>query len=263
MKNANADGEGTPSEPKKRSPTPVWVVTAVAKLYHRYDQEMHTNVATLIAGTDRDPEIKVPKGKILAVIAIIAMGIVISYIAPQHVGQAFWIGALSINTAVAGGLLAFAPLLADRIPDIGMAMITEAVEGGLLRWQNGMTPAQAFDQLKESMSTQQVWLTLQLTGNGLLLLMLNIVGFAVMIWLPASTRIGVTSALVALLVYALANMVQPLYGLRLWPTVWIGYRKLAQMHAALDECPVCRNVHAPSPEPLALGPGTTNSATLN
>lgn len=218
----------------------------IPPLFHILDSEMHRAVAALMAEPDSEPKVQLPKAQIAIVALIVIAGIIVSYWGPGQKDSTFWIGGLSLNVVVAGGLLAFAPWLPERIPDIMTAMLSEAIAVGWVTWQDGLTEATARDRYDARSANKRVWMSLGMTANGLLMLILNLAAFVVMIWLPAPTRVGVTMALLGLMIDVLVNLAATLYGLRLWPIFWNLYKVFEPMHKDIDGCPICKSNRNPN-----------------
>lgn len=239
-----------------------WYVRGMAKFYHTLDPAIRNGIKELLGKPGPKERPKLPITQIFIVVTIIIAGLVISYNAPRHVGSAFWIGGLSLNTIVAGGFLAFAPWLQDRAPDIMIAMVREAVDAGLAKWGDGLTPETARDLFHTLTVSKRVWVSIGMTAAGLIMLTLNLVAFALMAWLPQGTRVGVTTVLIALMVDVVINVALGLSVLRAWPAVWKVYDSFRDEHNKFNPCPLCGSQEDSShddgiliiqgPEPLTL-----------
>lgn len=224
--------------PRERS-EPDWYVRSVAHAYHMLDLAIRKGLQQILGLSRLKERPKLPTKRLLVILAIIIAGIVISYNAPRNVGSEFWIGGLSLNTVVAGGFLAFAPWLQDRVPDIMIAMVSEAVDAGLAKWGDGLTSATARDSLGMLTVSNRVWMSVGMTASGLVMLTFNLAAFAIMVWLPLGARIGVTSALIALMIYVVVNVAAGLSIIRTWPVIWKAYDALKEQHNKFNPCPIC------------------------
>ncbi len=234
---------------------PEWYVRSVAGFYHLLDRKIRSGLKDLLGKPRPKERPKLPTTQILIIMAIIVAAIVISYNGPHYVGSTFWIGGLSLNTVVAGGFLAFAPWLQERSPDIMIAMVEEAVNAGLAKWGDGLTAEGARDLFRTLTLSNRVWMSVSMTASGLIMLTLNLTAFPVMVWLPNATRIGVTTALVALMVNVVVSVAFGLSIVRAWPVVWKFYGALKDEHATFNPCPLCsfnNSEHPPESEILTI-----------
>ncbi len=215
-----------------------------ALVYHVFDYQVKAQILTAIYSDGDDPMRDVGRhvkrtmlsGLIVLIIAALAWW---RAPAPHNVPPAFWIAGVSLNVAVAAGLLAFAPWLPERLPEIATTLLNEAVDAGVIEWKDGLDAKSAYERYKESSMHRRTMLSISMTRSGIALLLASLASFPLMLWLSTKWEIALVTGLVATTVAVLFNIAVSLLGLEMWALMWRAFKLLADWHSHLEACPQC------------------------
>lgn len=211
-------------------------------VYHTIHDKLRETVQEIL-----EPEAPtLPKFPIFSLMTVVLTVVVAVWQAPRHASSAFWIGGLSLNAAVGAGLLAFAPWLPERMPDIAIGLLQEPIDAGMGNWIGGYSLETARDELRRRSEGKRSLMTVRMVTPGLLILLGSLTAFPLMIWLSFSAKVGVMTGLIAITVVVLVNLSMALVGLGIWPMLWQLHRVATVLHKSVEHCELC------SPK---LGPG--------